>query len=94
MARSDVPVDAWASWSVRRDHDAWPYGNGRIFGNLSSADWEIRVLYAAEATERCERLYYIEDHSAQEHRFEVLEEGRPGTGNDGYACLANVVVGW
>lgn len=43
---------------------------------------------------RCERIYYLEDPSAEEHRLEARVANRPVDGKDAYGCLDYVVADW
>jgi hypothetical protein len=51
-------------------------------------------LRAPHTPFKCERVYYLENPSAAEHRMDVELEGRSAQSDGGYACLDYVVAGW
>ena len=80
---------AWVAIGHARAPDC---GTAKLY--LDARYVETIDLRASGAPQKCERVYYLEDHTKLEHRFEVVIEGASRSGNDGYACLDYVVVGW
>lgn len=87
-----IPSTAAYGWVAIRYTRGEYCGSAKVY--IDGRFVESFTLHSANATQSCERLYYLEDHSAKEHRFEVLIDGRSGIGSDGYACLDSVVAGW
>ena len=87
-----IPPTAAYGWVALRYTKGDGCGSAKVY--LDKHLVETLALHNATGSQRCERTYYLEDHSAQEHHFEVTTESKSGGSSSGYACLDSVVVGW
>lgn len=87
-----IPSTAAYGWVAIHYTRGQSCGSAKVY--LDGRFVESLELRSANAAQRCERVYYLEDHSASAHRIEVLIDGSSGIGSDGYACLDSVVAGW
>lgn len=87
-----LPSTAAYGWVAVRYTKGERCGSAKVY--FDERLIETLDLYAADASQQCERVYYLEDRSATEHRFQATIEGGSGRADGGYACLDSVVAGW
>jgi len=87
-----IPSTADYGWLAIGYTRAPAYGLAKLY--FDDEYVETINFYSPTTQYQCERVYYIGEHPAAEHRLMVRAEGKSGGGSDTYVNLDYFAAGW